>query len=82
VNSGIEVAVLAIGPTSPFSGGALLGDRIRMQSLTGDDRVFIRSMATRGRMGGISRATVDAALVLDAAGYDRTPDRDGRRWSG
>ena len=68
---GHRVAVLAIDPTSPFSGGALLGDRIRMQSLTGDDRVFIRSMATRGRMGGISRATVDAALVLDAAGYDR-----------
>lgn len=68
---GHRVGVLAIDPSSPFTGGALLGDRIRMQALTLDDNVFIRSMATRGQMGGIARATVDAAVVLDAAGYDR-----------
>ncbi|HEX4948900.1 MAG TPA: methylmalonyl-CoA epimerase, partial [Blastocatellia bacterium] len=56
----------------PFSGGALLGDRIRMQALATDPNVFIRSMATRGNLGGLARATVDAVAVLEAAGYDRT----------
>ncbi len=64
------VAVLAIDPTSPFSGGAVLGDRVRMQAHTGDDGVFVRSMASRGELGGLARATGDAAAVLDAAGFD------------
>ena len=64
------VGVIAVDPTSPFTGGAVLGDRLRMQSHAGDDGVFIRSMATRGHLGGLSRATGDAALVLDAAGKD------------
>jgi LAO/AO transport system kinase len=67
-----SVGIVAIDPSSPFSGGALLGDRIRMQALSTDPNVFIRSMATRGNLGGLSRATVDAVAVLDAAGYDRT----------
>jgi LAO/AO transport system kinase len=64
------VGVLAVDPTSPFTGGAVLGDRLRMQSHAADEGVFIRSMATRGHLGGLSRATGDAALVLDAAGKD------------
>jgi LAO/AO transport system kinase len=64
-----RTAVIAVDPTSPLSGGALLGDRIRMPELTGDPGVFVRSMATRGATGGIAQATYDAALVLDAAGY-------------
>jgi LAO/AO transport system kinase len=64
------VGVLAIDPTSPFTGGALLGDRVRMQAHASDPGVFIRSMATRGHLGGLARATADAALVLDAAGLD------------
>jgi GTPase len=64
------VGVIAVDPTSPFTGGAVLGDRLRMQSHSGDEDVFIRSMATRGHLGGLSRATGDAALVLDAAGKD------------
>jgi LAO/AO transport system kinase len=64
------VGVIAVDPTSPFTGGAVLGDRLRMQSHSGDDGVFIRSMATRGHLGGVSKATSDAALVLDAAGKD------------
>lgn len=64
------VGVLAVDPTSPFSGGAILGDRVRMQQHVADDGVFIRSMATRGHLGGLARATADAALVLDAAGKD------------
>ena len=64
------VGVIAVDPTSPFTGGAVLGDRLRMQSHAGDEDVFIRSMATRGHLGGLSRATGDAALVLDAAGKD------------
>ena len=64
------VGVVAIDPTSPFTGGALLGDRVRMQAHAGDPGVFIRSMATRGHLGGVARATGDAALVLDAAGKD------------
>jgi len=65
-----SVGVIAVDPTSPFTGGAVLGDRLRMQAHAGDDGVFIRSMATRGHLGGLARATGDAALVLDAAGKD------------
>jgi LAO/AO transport system kinase len=64
------VGVIAVDPTSPFSGGAVLGDRLRMQMHAADEAVFIRSMATRGHLGGLARATGDAALVLDAAGKD------------
>ena len=67
---GKTVGVIAVDPTSPFTGGALLGDRVRMGAHAGDEGVFIRSMATRGNLGGLARATSDAALVLDAAGYD------------
>ncbi|HLR84306.1 MAG TPA: methylmalonyl Co-A mutase-associated GTPase MeaB [Nocardioidaceae bacterium] len=65
-----RVGVLAIDPTSPFSGGALLGDRIRMQVHSTDPDVFVRSMATRGQLGGLSLATPQALRVLDAAGFD------------
>ena len=65
-----RVGIIAVDPTSPFSGGALLGDRIRMRDLSGDPGVFIRSMATRGSLGGLARATSDAVKVLDAAGYE------------
>jgi LAO/AO transport system kinase len=65
-----SIGVIAVDPTSPFSGGAVLGDRLRMQSHAGDAGVFIRSMATRGHLGGLARTTGDAALVLDAAGMD------------
>ena len=68
--AGFTVGVIAVDPTSPFSGGAVLGDRLRMQSHAGDAGVFIRSMATRGHLGGLARATADAALVLDASGKD------------
>ena len=64
------VGVIAVDPTSPFTGGAVLGDRLRMQSHAADEGVFIRSMATRGHLGGLARSTGDAALVLDAAGKD------------
>jgi LAO/AO transport system kinase len=64
------VGVIAVDPTSPFTGGAVLGDRLRMQAHAQDAGVFIRSMATRGHLGGLARATGDAALVLDAAGID------------
>ncbi|MEA2507021.1 MAG: GTPase [Actinomycetota bacterium] len=67
---GHQVGVLAIDPTSPFSGGALLGDRVRMQTHATDAGVFIRSMATRGHLGGLSLATPEAARVLEAAGKD------------
>jgi LAO/AO transport system kinase len=67
---GKKVGVIAIDPSSPFSGGAILGDRIRMQRHATDDGVFVRSMATRGHLGGLSKATGEAALVLDAMGYD------------
>ena len=63
------VGIIAVDPSSPFSGGALLGDRIRMRDLSGDPGIFIRSMATRGTLGGLARATADAINVLDAAGY-------------
>ena len=66
----LRVGVLAVDPTSPFSGGAILGDRIRMQRHAGDGGVFVRSMATRGQLGGLARATDDARIVLDAAGTD------------
>jgi len=69
-SAGRTVGVLAIDPTSPFSGGAILGDRIRMQDHVSDDGVFVRSMATRGQLGGLARATYDALVVLDAAGCD------------
>ena len=65
----VEVGVLAIDPTSPFSGGALLGDRVRMQDHYLDPGVFIRSMATRGHLGGLALATPEAVRVLDAAGF-------------
>ena len=67
---GKTVGVIAVDPTSPFTGGAFLGDRIRMQELSTDEGVFIRSMATRNYAGGIARATKDAAKILDAAGKD------------
>jgi LAO/AO transport system kinase len=67
---GRSVGVIAVDPTSPFTGGAVLGDRLRMQSHAADEGVFIRSMATRGHLGGLARSTGDAALVLDAAGKD------------
>ena len=66
----IKVAVIAVDPTSPISGGAILGDRLRMQRHATDEKVFIRSMASRGQKGGLSRATKDAAVVLDAMGYE------------
>jgi LAO/AO transport system kinase len=65
------VAVIAVDPSSPFSGGALLGDRVRMNDVAADDGVFIRSMATRGALGGLSAAVADGADVLEAAGFDR-----------
>jgi LAO/AO transport system kinase len=65
-----RVAVVAVDPTSPYSGGAILGDRIRMQHHHGDEGVFIRSMATRGAMGGLAAATADLVTLLDGAGWD------------
>ncbi len=67
---GQRVGILAVDPTSPFSGGAILGDRIRMGRCAADPGIFIRSMATRGALGGLARATQDAIDLLDAAGYD------------
>jgi LAO/AO transport system kinase len=64
------VAIVAVDPTSPFTGGAILGDRIRMRELAGDVGVFVRSMATRGNLGGLARATGDLITVFDAAGFD------------
>ena len=69
--AGLKVGVVAVDPTSPFTGGAILGDRIRMQQHALDAGVFIRSLATRGQLGGLSRSTFDVALVLDAMGFDR-----------
>src|SRR6195256_1169163 len=68
---GERVGIVAVDPSSPFSGGAILGDRIRMQALALDKGVFIRSMATRGNLGGLARSTIEAAAILDAAGYER-----------
>jgi LAO/AO transport system kinase len=67
---GQRVGILAVDPTSPFSGGAILGDRIRMQRIAAEPGIFIRSMATRGALGGLARATQDAIDLLDAAGFD------------
>lgn len=64
-----SVGIIAVDPTSPFTGGAILGDRIRMRDLSGDPGIFIRSMATRGNLGGLARATRDAVRVLDAGGF-------------
>lgn len=70
-DNGERVGIVCIDPSSPFSGGAILGDRIRMSTLGLDKNIFIRSMATRGNLGGLSRATVDAVAILDAAGFDK-----------
>src|SRR5512135_2696023 len=67
-SAGKQVGILAVDPTSPFSGGAILGDRIRMQNLSTDVGVYIRSMATRGQMGGLAPAAHDTVSILDAAG--------------
>ncbi|HET9435685.1 MAG TPA: methylmalonyl Co-A mutase-associated GTPase MeaB [Candidatus Limnocylindrales bacterium] len=69
-NRGRSVAVIAVDPSSPITGGALLGDRVRMQAYAGDDDVFIRSMAARGHAGGLASTTATAAAVLDAVGFD------------
>lgn len=68
--AGKKVAVIAVDPSSPFSGGAILGDRVRMQRHATDEGVFIRSMASRGHLGGVAGGTADAIKVLDAAGFD------------
>ncbi len=68
--TGRKVGIIAIDPTSPYSGGAILGDRIRMNDLNADPGIFIRSMATRGALGGLARASLDAVDLLDAAGFD------------
>jgi len=65
-----KIGIIAVDPTSPFTGGALLGDRVRMNEIGNDEGVFIRSMATRGSLGGLSKKAIDAADVLDAAGFD------------
>src|SRR5262249_43903233 len=65
-----SVGIIAVDPTSPYTGGAILGDRIRMQQHFSDSGIFIRSMATRGSLGGLARATADVTTVLDAAGRD------------
>jgi LAO/AO transport system kinase len=70
-DAGLTVGVIAVDPTSPFTGGALLGDRVRMESVALDPGVFIRSMATRGSLGGLAAATREVADVLDAFGFDR-----------
>lgn len=68
--SGHRVGIVAVDPTSPFSGGAILGDRIRMQSVAGDEGVYVRSMATRGQLGGLAPAAHDVVTILEAAGCD------------
>lgn len=68
--SGRKVGIIAVDPSSPYSGGSILGDRVRMHDLTGDDGVFIRSMATGGALGGLARPALDTVDVLDAAGFD------------
>jgi len=68
---GERVGIVAVDPSSPFSGGAILGDRIRMQNHATDPHVFIRSMGTRGHLGGVSRATADALRIMEAGGYER-----------
>jgi LAO/AO transport system kinase len=69
-NKNKKVGIIAVDPTSPFTGGALLGDRVRMTDIGMDDGVFIRSMATRGSLGGLSKKAIDAADILDASGFD------------
>ena len=71
LNQSLKVGIVAVDPTSPFTGGALLGDRIRMGELSTEPGVFIRSMASRGSLGGLATATREAADLMDAAGYDR-----------
>jgi LAO/AO transport system kinase len=68
--AGHKVGIIAIDPSSPYSGGSIMGDRIRMSDLAGDEGVYIRSMATRGALGGMARATLDSVDILDVAGYD------------
>jgi len=68
--SGRTVGIVAVDPSSPFSGGSILGDRVRMNDLTGDDGVFIRSMATGGALGGLARPALDTVDILDVAGFD------------
>src|SRR5256714_14657032 len=68
--AGHEVGIIAIDPSSPYAGGSIMGDRIRMSELAGDEGVYIRSMATRGALGGMARATLDSVDILDVAGYD------------
>lgn len=70
LGSGRRIGVVAIDPSSPFSGGSILGDRIRMGEVAGHPAVFVRSMATRGALGGLARGTLEAVDILDAAGYD------------
>jgi LAO/AO transport system kinase len=70
ISQGKTVGIIAVDPTSPFTGGALLGDRVRMSEIGTDPGVFIRSMATRGSLGGLSKKAIDGADVMDAAGYD------------
>lgn len=70
-DKGLKVGIIAVDPTSPFSGGALLGDRIRMSRAEVDPSIFLRSMASRGSLGGLSRATMDAIRILDAANFDK-----------
>ncbi len=68
--AGLKIGIIAIDPSSPYSGGSIMGDRIRMSDLAGDEGVYIRSMATRGALGGMARATLDAVDILDVAGFD------------
>jgi len=70
-NAGETVGVVAVDPSSPYTGGAVLGDRVRMGSAVGDEGVFVRSMSARGHLGGLSTATADAVKAIDAAGFDR-----------
>lgn len=70
INQGKKIGIIAVDPTSPFTGGALLGDRVRMSEIGQNENVFIRSMATRGSLGGLSKKAIDAADVIDAAGFD------------
>jgi LAO/AO transport system kinase len=68
--AGHKIGIIAVDPSSPYSGGSIMGDRIRMTDLAADEGVFIRSMATRGNLGGMARATLDSVDVLDVAGFD------------
>lgn len=69
LKSGRKIGIIAVDPSSPFSGGSILGDRIRMGEVSGDPNVFVRSMATRGALGGLARGTLEAVDIMDAAGY-------------